>query len=76
MEVVLDDRDERAGVKFKDADLIGFPYHVIVGPKGLKEGKLELKSRKTGEREMLPLDGAAEAIRDRIFQEIKDYTFA
>ncbi|MBT3350294.1 MAG: proline--tRNA ligase [Nitrospinaceae bacterium] len=76
VEVVLDDRDERAGVKFKDADLIGFPYHVIVGPKGLKEGKLELKSRKTGEREMLPLDGAAEAIRDRIFQEIKDYTFA
>jgi len=71
VEVVLDDRDERAGVKFKDADLIGFPYHVIVGPKGLKEGKLELKSRKTGEREMLPLDRAAETIRDRISQEIE-----
>ena len=48
LEVLWDDRDERAGVKFNDADLIGAPYHVIVGDKGLAEGVLEVKSRNTG----------------------------
>ena len=48
LEVLWDDRDERAGVKFNDADLIGAPYQVIVGDKGLAEGLLEVKSRKTG----------------------------
>ena len=48
LEVLWDDRDERAGVKFNDADLIGAPYHVIVGDKGLAEGQLEVKTRKTG----------------------------
>jgi prolyl-tRNA synthetase len=71
VEVVLDDRDERAGVKFKDADLIGFPYQVVVGPKSMKEGKIELKSRRTGERELLPKEGAAEAIAERICREIE-----
>ena len=47
-EVLLDDRDERAGVKFKDADLIGIPLRVTVGTKWTKEGKLELKDRRTG----------------------------
>jgi prolyl-tRNA synthetase len=49
VEVLLDDRDERAGVKFKDADLIGIPYRVTIGPKKLAEGKVEVKIRKTGE---------------------------
>ncbi|MFC1491431.1 proline--tRNA ligase [Nitrospinota bacterium] len=71
VEAVLDDRDERAGVKFKDADLIGFPYQAVIGPKSLKEGKIELKSRRTGEREFLPLESAKEAIRARIFREIE-----
>jgi prolyl-tRNA synthetase len=48
LEVLWDDRDERAGVKFNDADLIGAPYQVIVGDKGLAEGQLEVKTRKTG----------------------------
>jgi prolyl-tRNA synthetase len=48
LEVLWDDRDERAGVKFNDADLIGAPYQVIVGDKGLAEGVLEVKSRNTG----------------------------
>jgi prolyl-tRNA synthetase len=48
LEVLWDDRDERAGVKFNDADLIGGPYQVIVGDKGLAEGLLEIKTRKTG----------------------------
>ena len=48
LEVLWDDRDERAGVKFNDADLVGAPYQVIVGDKGLAEGLLEVKTRKTG----------------------------
>ncbi len=48
VEVVLDDRDERAGVKFKDADLIGFPYRITVG-KTINEGLVEFKTRETGE---------------------------
>lgn len=47
-EVLLDDRDERAGVKFKDADLIGIPFQVIVGQTALKEAKFEIKRRKDG----------------------------
>ena len=54
--MLYDDRDERAGGKFATADLIGMPWQIIVGPKGLAEGKVELKRRATGERELLPLD--------------------
>lgn len=57
LETVIDDRKERPGVKFKDADLIGYPLRVVVGPKTLTEGKLEVKIRKTGEIIYLPLDG-------------------
>ena len=49
-DVLLDDRDERAGAKFNDADLIGVPIQVIVGERGLKNGEVEVKVRKTGER--------------------------
>jgi len=55
LETVIDDRNERPGVK--DADLIGYPLRVVVGPKTLTEGKLEVKIRKTGEIRYLPLDG-------------------
>lgn len=47
LEVLLDDRNIRAGVKFKDADLIGIPYQIIIGEKGIKEGYIEVKDRKT-----------------------------
>jgi prolyl-tRNA synthetase len=53
IEVLFDDRDERPGVKFKDNDLIGIPLRIVVGSKGLAEGKVELKIRSTGE--VLPL---------------------
>lgn len=56
VEAVIDDRNERPGVKFKDADLIGYPVRVVVGPKTIKEGNLEVKVRKTGEVNMLPMD--------------------
>lgn len=48
IEVLLDDRDETAGVKFNDAELIGIPYAIVVGEKGLKRGIVEIKNRKTG----------------------------
>lgn len=54
-DVLFDDRDERAGVKFKDADLIGVPNQIIVGERGLKEGKIEIKNRRTGEAKSILL---------------------
>jgi len=53
LDVILDDRPERAGVKFKDADLIGFPIQVIIGEKNLDKGKVELKTRKTKKSELV-----------------------
>ena len=55
IEVLLDDRDERAGVKFKDADLIGLPFRIAIGKKGLAEGKVEWKQRGTTEIQFVPL---------------------
>ena len=60
--MLLDDRDQRAGVKFKDADLIGIPLRVVVGDRGLKEGKLEIKWRTQEKPEMIAIDGAAKEI--------------
>lgn len=53
-----DDRDERAGVKFATADLIGLPWQVIAGPRAVAEGNVEIKNRKTGERETLTVEAA------------------
>ena len=55
---LYDDREERAGVKFNDADLIGHPWQVVVGPRGAAAGTVELKRRATGERQELSLDAA------------------
>jgi len=66
VDVILDDRDERAGVKFKDADLLGIPFRVTVGPKKLAEGKVEIKFRRSGEVVTLPLSEAGEFIVARI----------
>ena len=57
-QALYDDRDERAGVKFADADLMGHPWQVIVGPRGAAAGTVELKRRATGERQELPLEAA------------------
>jgi prolyl-tRNA synthetase len=54
LEVLWDDRDDRAGVKFNDADLIGAPFQIIVGDKGLAEGVVELKIRRTGTKSRMP----------------------
>jgi prolyl-tRNA synthetase len=56
IEVILDDRDERAGVKFKDADLIGIPLRITIGQKSLSSGKIEVKLRRSGEVKILAID--------------------
>jgi prolyl-tRNA synthetase len=58
VETLYDDRDERGGAKFATADLIGVPWQLIVGPKGLEKGVVELKRRSTGEREELSIESA------------------
>jgi prolyl-tRNA synthetase len=62
IEVVLDDRDERAGVKFTDAELIGYPLALVVGKRGVAAGVIEAKLRASGEQRELPLDAAAAAV--------------
>ncbi len=62
-EVLFDDRDERAGVKFNDADLLGMPLRVTVGGKGLQQGIVELKMRRTGEMRTIPLAELVEGMR-------------
>ena len=62
IEVLFDDRDERPGVKFKDNDLIGIPIRVVVGSKGLADGKVEVKIRSTGEVLSLSLDEVASTV--------------
>ena len=66
IEVLLDDRDERPGSKFKDADLLGIPLRVTVGARGLKDGALEVQERRGGAQEMLPLAEVAEAVAARV----------
>ena len=58
LEVLHDDRDERPGAKFATLDLIGLPWQIVVGPKGLADGKVEVKRRSTGERENLSPEAA------------------
>jgi len=66
VDVLLDDRDHRPGVKFKDGDLVGIPLRVVIGDRGLKDGQLELKWRDKKEAEMLPLAGAAQKIAELV----------
>ena len=58
LDVLYDDRDERAGAKFATIDLIGIPWKLVVGPRGLKEGVVELVNRRTGDTENLPPEEA------------------
>ncbi len=66
VDALLDDRDARAGVKFADAELIGIPYRVTVGPKGLADGEVEWTSRATGETTRIPIDGAVATVAETI----------
>jgi prolyl-tRNA synthetase len=62
VEVLWDDRDERAGVKFNDADLLGAPYQLVLGDKGLAQGVVELKVRKTGDVRRIPPNDLLSAV--------------
>ena len=62
VEVLLDDRDERPGSKFKDADLIGIPLRVTVGKNAVKEGQVDIKERKGGDARQVAVDEAVAAI--------------
>ena len=66
VEVALDDRNERAGVKFADADLIGWPFQVIIGKRGAKNGVVEFKTRATGQRVEVPVEGIVEHAADAV----------
>jgi len=62
---LLDDRDERAGVKFNDADLIGVPYRITVGKK-VKDGKVELTTRSTRSSEDVSIDSVVSSVRSKL----------
>ena len=66
LSVLLDDTDERAGGKFASMDLMGLPFQLIVGPKGVKAGEVEIKERKTGERVTLPTEAALRRLSDLV----------
>jgi prolyl-tRNA synthetase len=64
LDVLYDDRDERAGAKFATMELIGLPWRITVGPRGLKSGVVEVTSRRTGETVELPPEAAVARMRD------------
>lgn len=70
VEAILDDRKERAGVKFKDAELIGVPFRVVTG-KSLKDGKVEVVKRKEGDRQDLPLEDVVATLQNWIAEALK-----
>jgi prolyl-tRNA synthetase len=73
-EVLVDDRNERPGVKFKDADLIGIPFRVTLGDKELKEGKVKLTVRKTGKSELVGTEEIGSVLRGLILAEMSVYS--
>jgi len=66
VDVILDDRAERPGVKFTDAELIGFPIRITIGPKGLDKSVAEVQERRSGESEEIAIDTVAKAVSERI----------
>ena len=70
IEVLLDDRDERPGVKFKDCDLLGLPFRVVVGAKALAQGAAEVRHRRAPDNLMVPLQDLISYLKDQIAQEL------
>jgi prolyl-tRNA synthetase len=68
IDVLLDDRKARPGVKFADAELIGVPYRVTIGPRGLAEGQVELTPRSTGETESLDTAVAVDRLTSLVLE--------
>ena len=69
IESIIDDRDESAGKKFSDSDLIGFPVTIIVGPRELENGNVEIKFRKEGSNQILPYSNVLKIIKNKLFEE-------
>jgi len=69
IESIIDDRDESAGKKFSDSDLIGFPVTIIVGPRELENGNVEIKFRKEGSNQILPYNNVLKIIKNKLFEE-------
>ena len=63
IDVLIDDRDERPGVKFNDADLVGLPIRLTIGAKSLKDGKVEMKARASSEMELVALGDVVGAVQ-------------
>src|SRR5262249_59897753 len=72
IEVLYDDRDERPGAKFKDADLIGVPLRLAIGKKSLADGQGELKPRRAKEAELIPAADAAAIVAARVRAELEE----
>jgi prolyl-tRNA synthetase len=71
VEVLLDDRDERPGVKFKDCDLLGIPLRVVIGPKTLDKGQAEVKERNSKETKFISLNELPEYLGKCIQKEVQ-----
>ena len=65
IEVLLDDRDTRPGVKFADADLLGIPHRLVIGERGLKDGRIEYRCRRSGEEDNIAVDQVIDFLLDR-----------
>jgi prolyl-tRNA synthetase len=68
LEVLFDDRPESPGVKLNDADLLGMPLRVIISPKTLSAGSMEVKLRRQKEAELIPLERGAEKLKKLLFE--------
>jgi prolyl-tRNA synthetase len=66
VDVILDDRGERPGVMFADWELIGVPHRLVIGDRGLKEGKVEYQARRDTEATLLPVESAVQTVSEKI----------
>ncbi|MHA7871107.1 MAG: proline--tRNA ligase [Hyphococcus sp.] len=71
VDILYDDTNDRAGEKFARMDLIGLPYQIVIGPRGLKEGGAEVKQRRDGSREEVPIDSVVERLSKTIHEELE-----
>jgi prolyl-tRNA synthetase len=72
VDTIIDDRQVRAGVKFSDAELVGIPFRITIGKRGLGTGNAEVTDRATGETVAVPLDDIAEHVRKRVAHAVSD----
>jgi prolyl-tRNA synthetase len=69
IDCIIDDRDESAGKKFSDSDLVGFPITLVVGPRELKNGNVEIRFRREGNNQIIPFNNVLKIIKNKLFEE-------